>query len=37
MARTLEVAPQKFDKMTSSYGQILYYARQGPDIENFIY
>jgi hypothetical protein len=34
---TLEVAPQKFDKLTSTYGQILSYARQGPDLENFIY
>jgi hypothetical protein len=36
-SRTLEVAPIKFDKLTCTYGQILSYARQGPDLENFIY
>jgi hypothetical protein len=36
-SRTLQLAPQKFDKLTSTYGQILSYARQGPDIKNFIY
>jgi hypothetical protein len=34
-SRTLEVAPQKFDKLTSTYGQILSYARQGPDLDIF--
>jgi hypothetical protein len=34
-ARTLELAPQKFDKLTSTYGQILSYARQGPELEIF--
>jgi len=29
-SRTLEVSPQNFDKLTSTYGQILSYARQGP-------
>ncbi len=36
-SRTLQLAPQKFDKLTSTYGQKLSYARQGPNIENFIY
>jgi hypothetical protein len=36
LSRTLEVAPQKFDKLTCTYGQILSYVRQGPDLENFI-
>jgi hypothetical protein len=36
-SRTLEVAPQRFDKLTGTCGHILPYARQGPDIENFIY
>jgi hypothetical protein len=35
-SRTLQLAPQKFDKLTCTYGQILSYARQGPDLENFI-
>jgi hypothetical protein len=33
---TLQLSPQKFDKLTSTYGQILSYARHGPDLENFI-
>ena len=33
MSRTLQLSPQKFDKLTSTYGQILSYARQGPDLE----
>ena len=36
-SRTLQLAPQKFDKLTSTYGQILSYARHGTDLENFIY
>ena len=37
LSRTLEVSPQKFDKLASTYGQVLPYARQGPDLENFIF
>jgi hypothetical protein len=36
-SRTLEVATQRFDKLTGTCGHILSYARQGPDIKNFIY
>jgi hypothetical protein len=36
-SRTLKITPQKFDKLTSTYGQILYYARQGPDLKNFYF
>ena len=36
-SRTLQLAPKKFDKLTSTCGQKLSYARQGPNIENFIY
>ncbi len=35
-SNTLELAPQKFDKLTTKYGQILSYARQGPDLEFFL-
>jgi hypothetical protein len=34
-SRTLELAPQKFEKLTSTYGHVLSYARQGPDIKIF--
>jgi hypothetical protein len=33
-SRTLQLSPQKFGKLTATYGQILSYARQGPDLEN---
>jgi hypothetical protein len=36
LSRTLQLSPQKFDKLTSTYGHILSYARHGPDLENFI-
>ena len=36
-SRTLEVAPQIFENLTSTYGHVLSYAREGPDIKNFIY
>ena len=36
-SRTLEVAPQKFDKLTSTYGQIFSYAKQGRYPEKCIY
>jgi hypothetical protein len=36
-SRTLQLAPQKFDKLASTYGQNLSYARHGPNIKNFIY
>ena len=36
-SRTLHLSPQKFDKLTSTYGQKLSYARQDPNIKNFIY
>jgi hypothetical protein len=32
-SNTLELALQKFNKLTTKYGQILSYARQGPDLE----
>jgi hypothetical protein len=34
-SNTLELALQKFDKLTTKYGQILSYARQGPDLRLF--
>ena len=34
---TLEVASENFYKLTSTYGQILSYAKQGPYPEKFIY
>jgi hypothetical protein len=34
-SRTLQLAPQKFDKMNSKYFQILSYAKQGSDLEIF--
>ena len=37
LSRTLQLAPQKFDKLTRTYGQKLTYARQGPNFKNFIY
>ena len=36
-SRTLHLAPHKFDKLTSTCGHIFSYARQGPNIKNFIY
>ena len=36
-SRTLQLAPKKFDKLTSTCGHILSYARQGPDPYNLIY
>jgi hypothetical protein len=36
-SKTLQLSPQKFDKLTSTYGQILSYARQGPDIKKYFY
>ena len=36
-SRTLKISPQKFDNLTSTYGQILSYARHGSDLENFIF
>ena len=35
-SRTLELSPQKFDKLTSTYCQKLSYAKQGSDLENVI-
>ena len=35
-SNTLELAFKKFDKLTTKYGQILSYARQGPDFEFFL-
>jgi hypothetical protein len=35
--RTLQLSPQKFDKLTSTYGQILSDARQGLELENYIF
>jgi hypothetical protein len=37
LSRTLQLSPQKFDKLTSTYGQILSYTRQGPDIKKIFY
>jgi len=34
---TLQLAPQKFDKLTSTCGHIFSYARQSPYIKNFIF
>ncbi len=34
-SRTLELSPQKFEKLISKYVQILSYARQGPNKEIF--
>jgi hypothetical protein len=36
-SRNLLLSPQKFDKLTSTYGQLLSYAKQGPDIKIFLY
>ena len=36
-SNTLELALQKFDKLTTKYDQILSYARQGPDLEFFMF
>ena len=36
-SRTLEVAPQKFDKLTSTYGQIFSHGKQGRYPEKCIY
>ncbi len=36
-SRTLQLAPQKFDKLTRTCGYIFSYARQGPYIKNFNY
>jgi hypothetical protein len=36
-SRTLQLSPQKFDKLTSTYGQILSDARQGLELENYIF
>ncbi len=36
-SRTLGIAPSKFDKLTSTCGHTLSYAKQGPYIENCIF
>ena len=36
-SRTLELSPQKFDKLTCTCGQILSYTRQAPYIKNFVF
>jgi hypothetical protein len=37
LSRTLQLSPQKFDKLTSTYGHIFSYTRQGPDIKKIFY
>jgi hypothetical protein len=36
-SRTLQLSPKKFDKLTSTYGQILSDARQGLELDNYIF
>jgi hypothetical protein len=37
LSRTLQLSRQKFDNLTSTYGQILSYTRQGPGIKKIFY